>query len=379
MSSPIHQRDLSPLTSLRFFAALWVIFFHNFYLLGDSYSQSSFVHEVVIHGYLAVNFFFVLSGFILIQAYQKTFSIGFNLNDRQTFWLKRFARIYPVYVLGIILDVPRVVTFFIQNDGIQLGSLKIFASGLLHLMLIQSWIPRVTASWNPPGWSLSVEMFFYFLFPWLGAWIWSKKSSTLPALMMSVYMLGLGMTFFFVWPVDALKIGGPLATFAQDVPVLHLSEFCFGLILGKIDIENSRSDSSILILMARKWGFIISLFILFVVIRFADQIYPLFLSNGLLTPLFALLIFSAAGTQSMGTRILRAPGLVLLGQVSYAMYVIHQPIKGYLIWLAERLSWVHSPAAFFFYLIGVIFFSVVIFYCVEEPLKKRILMNLKIF
>ena len=131
------------------------------------YHQTGYVHaaphplfELLKTGYMAVGVFFTLSGFIL--AYNHSLDHAWNFDEIKRFALGRFARIYPVYVLGLLLVLPFQIRGLIQHP-VNNGSL-----GALQFVLLQAWAPAATGKWNSPGWSLSNEAFFYSMFPFLG-------------------------------------------------------------------------------------------------------------------------------------------------------------------------------------------------------------------
>src|SRR5688572_17859609 len=144
---PPNRTAIASLTGIRFFAAIHVVFFH--YAPGLPH----YLGNVVQNGYLAVGLFFVLSGFVL------TYNYGDRKIEPRRFWLARFARIYPAYLLGFLLIAPAVIVR-LQGDPVKLA-----ASGVAAAALLQGWIPGLALVWNGPGWSLSVEAFFYLLFP----------------------------------------------------------------------------------------------------------------------------------------------------------------------------------------------------------------------
>src|SRR5260370_3381114 len=114
-------------------------------------------------GYVGVSFFFVLSGFILVYTYAGRPMI---LKD---FWRARFARIYPAYAFSLLVTAPffffAVLTMNIPFFAWAKAHLK-FVS-VLVVSLLQAWVPPAALSWNAVAWSLSVEAFFYLLFPFL--------------------------------------------------------------------------------------------------------------------------------------------------------------------------------------------------------------------
>jgi peptidoglycan/LPS O-acetylase OafA/YrhL len=145
------------LNALRFLAAILVVVFH-FGRWSQPFNTSLSGYSMTMN--LAVSFFFVLSGFIMVIIYKnlKTFS----WSGLWSFYKKRARRIFPLYIIALIL--VSVECFLIKNVTPQGFSLKYFFENLFFL---QSWIPKDALTLNFPGWSLSVEMFFYLLFPFL--------------------------------------------------------------------------------------------------------------------------------------------------------------------------------------------------------------------
>src|SRR5471032_1559875 len=88
-------RDLRPLTALRFFAAMWVVLYHYWPNLNGEHMPA-----LVAHGYLGVELFFVLSGFILCHVYLDQFASGrFRYGG---FLWARLARVYPLHIAALV-------------------------------------------------------------------------------------------------------------------------------------------------------------------------------------------------------------------------------------------------------------------------------------
>src|SRR5215469_17881949 len=159
MSLEVVRLRLPAVTALRFFAAFHVALFHMNEM--GAITSPHWLKTFAGIGYVGVSFFFVLSGFILVYTYA-----GRNIGLGE-FYQTRFARIYPAYLFSLVLTFP----FF------YFGALKMhvpffyfaerhftWASALV-LLLLQSWVPQAALSWNAVAWSLSVEAFFYAIFP----------------------------------------------------------------------------------------------------------------------------------------------------------------------------------------------------------------------
>ena len=98
---------IDALTSLRFFAALWVVFFHQWLTYYPKTLGSWFYQTLISKGFLGVDIFFLLSGYILAYVYLK--GARPPKVNKIFFWRARFARIYPVYALSFLLEAPFIM------------------------------------------------------------------------------------------------------------------------------------------------------------------------------------------------------------------------------------------------------------------------------
>ena len=153
LSAPIE--NLRPLTSLRFAAALMIVFYHaSNYFPWAAWAKSLPLNQ-------GVSFFFVLSGFILTHVYTSK-SVSYT-----TFLRARFARLYPTHLVTCLLVIA-----FIRPDSRQFPGVGFFDPLVVlasNLSLTHSLPPFInyTFSWNSVSWSISTEMFFYIAFPLL--------------------------------------------------------------------------------------------------------------------------------------------------------------------------------------------------------------------
>ncbi|WP_411267095.1 acyltransferase family protein [Chlorobaculum sp. MV4-Y] len=137
---------IEALTFFRFIAALIVIIFH----FGDYTRLANVFAPFIISGPQMVTFFFALSGFVLmISHYHK------KDEKLRNYYVSRVARIVPVYILALSLSAA--YEYGVNNNNIT--------ALLLSATFLQSWFPPYPLSFNFPGWSLSVEVFFYVTFP----------------------------------------------------------------------------------------------------------------------------------------------------------------------------------------------------------------------
>ena len=183
MASNAHEARLPALTSLRFFAALYVLTFHSGASLMREHLGDNPLTTFLVNGHLGVSLFFILSGFMLTYSGERRNAQGFDLS---AYALARFARIYPLYLLSLLIAAPIRWPDLLSSP---LASLE-------TLLMVQSWGPASSDRgwfWNMPAWTLSIEAFFYALFP-VFLWLIARTRVTTAAAIAAV--AGLLITVF---------------------------------------------------------------------------------------------------------------------------------------------------------------------------------------
>ena len=378
--------QLLPLTGIRFFLALWVVIFHqHFFWL----SQFPNPFPVIIRtGFLAVGFFFVLSGFVLSYNY----SLGENWSWKNVakFGIARFARIYPAYCVGLLLIAPAVLYPLLRQFSLaKFGKALIVAA--LNLTLMQAWVPGTALSWNGPGWSLSAEAFFYCCFPFLGVTLW--KLSRPSSIVIAGLLVWVGSVIFpFLVPLMS-PLSFTLSTadrfwfnLIAYNPLLHLPQFCMGIIVGRT-YHLLRSKNSIL--LGRGYCLYVPAILLEgMAISLYSSLGGSFfvLQNGLLLPLHSLIILGFAAGGGTLARLLSVRPLVFLGNASYALYILHVPVSVWMGYIGKRLfstTLEESGGATALYIVVVVCLSSIVFKLIEEPanhfLKKLLFSRLDSF
>lgn len=180
--------DLRPLTALRFMAALWVVLYTFWPNL-----DVGFLPNLAAKGYLGVELFFVLSGFILSHVYLHAFAEK-RFSYRGFLWA-RIARVYPLHLftlLGVMALGLAAVAVGLSIDA----SILSWKSLPAHLLMLHAWGFAGEAGWNHPSWSISAEWFAYLAFPLfaLAAWPLRKRpwAATAGA---AVFLMGLYAAF----------------------------------------------------------------------------------------------------------------------------------------------------------------------------------------
>lgn len=305
LTIPIGER-LDGLTGLRAFAALWVLAFHYSYgplgPLGAGHA-SRFVQV----GYLGVDQFFILSGFVIWHAHGRELARP-RLRSFGRFLCLRLARLYPVHFFTLMLlavllllrpqwgDPPQDLTSY---------SGQLFA---LQLMLVQSWGFVDHHGWNYPAWSVSAEWFCYLLFPILAV-VASRTGRVGTMVAIGILLLAIGITYETVF-------SGTLNQSTGSPALLRAApEFLLGCLLRRLTRQITIADwpwTAIVIGLAGLWS------VSFITV----------LPVGLLAiPLFAALVLAASTSDNLFSRVLSLRPVIAIGAASYSLYLMQAPVE----------------------------------------------------
>ena len=356
------------LDGLRGVAALLVVFYHIFE--GLSFAEGGTLITTINHGYLAVDFFFILSGFVIGYAYDdrlgKTMTLG-------NFFKRRLIRLHPMIIMGAVLGV---IFYCLQGcvkwDGTHVATSMI----MLALLCALFFIPATPGAGydirgngemfplNGPSWSLFFEYIGNILY---AVFIHRLSNKALTAL---VFLLGIGLAWFALfdvagygmigvgWTLDGVNfLGGSLRM---------LFPFSLGMLL-------SRNFKPVKVRGAF-WIYSIVLLILFCV-PYIEGNSPI-CWNGLFEAICILFIFpvlvwigaSGKTTDKHSTQICK-----FSGDISFPLYAIHYPVM-YLFyaWLIDNKYYTFGevwPVALIVY-IGSILLAYLCLKCYDEPVRK---------
>lgn len=147
------------LEAFRGLAAIFIILYHSLF-------TTSTLSAFRINSYLFVDFFFILSGFIISYAYLD--KLEKNGIQAKNFLLKRVFRLYPLHLFMLFIWLIYIVLkheAFLRHIGGQDPFIAhTLTSFMEHLLLVQTWGTGNIMSWNVPSWSISVEILAYILF-----------------------------------------------------------------------------------------------------------------------------------------------------------------------------------------------------------------------
>lgn len=315
---------LDALTGLRFIAAAHVLLFHY---VRHSFETWPVAAHIVGSGYAAVGLFYVLSGFILVVVYGDR---DLDRSARRRFWLARFAKVYPAYLLATVLWLPLALSAGFDN--------RVQWAGLASLFAMQAWFPALVTAWNTPAWSVSVEAFFYALFPLAVIPIRRMGRRQVWAFLTVVWGLSLLAPLMYQVlshnPVDAdtESISVEIIKFN---PMVRLPEFLFGMGLGRLYRLGWSPARRPIIHLSAAIGAL-------AILTVSDRVPFLLLHNGLLAPCFGALIIGLACSRSPLQSFLASRPMVVLGEASYSLYILQAVLPGIAPGVMIRLG-VTSP------------------------------------
>lgn len=346
--------ELVALTGLRGYFAWWVVLFH----LGGSF-QELFpsldpIAPLWACGDIAVDAFFVLSGFVIAHTNEHRI-VPFKAVAMREFLVARLARIYPVHV------VQQLAWFLLATVAVRRGvhgfdEHSIRATDFLrNLLLVQAWDVPIRMYWNYPAWSISLEWLAYLSAPILLALTTRSRSQR--------WFFWVSSTAFWVF----------LLVFRNE-PWGHfvriLCEFGIGAQLARLYASGSRPA------WAGKVAFPLALLTIFA----AAVLSPMAVGYAGAVPLIAVLIYVLSCADKalffVGGSVTR-----YMGQASYSIYMTHALSITVLHQVLHPHHYIASPlvvrvAVFAAYLIGIFLMGAASYHIVEEPARRFILRRL---
>jgi peptidoglycan/LPS O-acetylase OafA/YrhL len=278
------MRYLPSLTPLRGIAALLVVMFHLTRQGADPTVPGFF-----LRGYLGVDLFFILSGFVLTHVYVREFLAELSWRAVGAFLWARVARVYPVHIFILAVLV-------IGHAAQDMSTLAVLENFLLVL------VPWPVVMLNPPAWSVSAEWYAYLLFPFMIGPLW-RCNGRIAAALCGALLIGLDI---FI----AASFGGDLRHVAEGWSALAraLPEFVIGVITYR-----AFSDGG----LARHWQSDAT----FVAIAVALLLAAALPNDVVVVALLPPLLLAAVSNAGVATRLLNVRPLRWLGDISYSIYL----------------------------------------------------------
>jgi peptidoglycan/LPS O-acetylase OafA/YrhL len=322
---------LNALTSLRFFAALAIVIEH---------SRGAFTSTAWIGNFpfdYGVSFFFVLSGFILTCVYHNKMD---SPRAVALFYVARVARIWPLHIATMLLFILLLPAGAWLVGGSGPDSVRVV---LANIFLVQSWVPSVRYffSLNAVSWSISTEMFFYLMFPvlrhrWAESWHWKT--------LLILLVLGAILTIATARGIPDVDFSNPDAPSSSGIgyiwPFVRIIEFVLGMMAGSVYLStNSRWTKNFAAWTAIELAAMLSVWWFKSLTndlpsRLAGHsvsysAWGVFVAHCGASIGFAIVVLALAFQRGIIAKALNWHPLVILGNASFALYLVHQLLLGF--------------------------------------------------
>lgn len=297
---PLHLRSL---TGLRFFAALLVALLHT----AQRFGGASGLTNVVGFGYTGVSFFFILSGFVLAWTHRADDTPG-------RFYWRRFARVWPLHALTTGVAIVA---------GLTVGPPLFWPALPFVLTLTQAWFPweAINYAFNGPSWSLSCELVFYLLFPLLVGPLARVRRKLRGVVLIAGTLVIVGGSCAVAFP--PAQLGNLLYT----IPPFRLGEFAIGILLAHAIRGGWRPGFTLAHAVLASIALYTALMAASLVVFGNPEGLPRFIADLWMLPGYAAIVSAGAAGDLRGDQgAIRSAALVKLGQWSFALYLIHDPV-----------------------------------------------------
>jgi peptidoglycan/LPS O-acetylase OafA/YrhL len=347
--------DVPALTGLRFLAAFSVLLAHGLAatVANNEPPQGAVLWLMQFSGF-GMTLFFVLSGFVIHYNYSGLVTGG-RLRGIAAFFWARFARLYPLFLLMMLVYVlvsQRQVAYWSGRPE-ELNA--IFQALPYFLLSIQSWIYKLIdggtlidaiRGGSPPTWSISTEWFFYIAYPCI-AWLILRARTPAVILLVAGMWCVLWISFstglydhtpqIDAWAVDHF---GPVAGIQNQAdsfvrwlsyvsPYLRIGEFVLGAITAQLYVALRSRDVTRwenTVGGAAFWAAAFSVLLINYLAYSPDvplTIFRKMAMNFALAPSVAVLVFCVARYRSTASRLLTSRAAIGLGEASYSIYLVH--------------------------------------------------------
>lgn len=282
------------------------------------------LYPLIPHAQVGVDLFFALSGFVICHAYQRRMELGMTATD---YSVRRLIRLYPIIPIAIVLGaLVYAVKVVVQGRSDLL--LGVAGSSLLHTLFLPSpflLADKEIEGWaiNPPLWSLTAELVANLAFG-LGLWKLRVRGLALVA-----------AAGAFAFALCAVHVG--VTNVGGEWELLYIGAarvvypFCAGMILWRLTRGHRPK---------RQVPAVVALALMLAIILAPDMgAFNLYYGLFAIWVLVPLIVYVGAFRSSINSR-----SVLLLGELSYPIYLVHFPVVRILTFASRRLGLTEHPA-----------------------------------
>jgi peptidoglycan/LPS O-acetylase OafA/YrhL len=377
--------DTKFLDGLRFIFALWVSIGHYYILIGaNNFYEIPVIGKFIMNPAVAVDGFIVITGFLMMYHYINRQNIE-RYNEPSTiinFWLRRFFRLYPVYIIAILVSFyyftdlavksNYILEFFTGSSQTPWGTTRStdqpsLLSLITHIFFIHGLIPSHSTDVLGVAWSLSLEAQFYLFFPFI-YWFFFKDKKVIYRKLVFFLIASILVSIIFPKIFGYYGTGGILSNFSQPsvlfykLPLFLLGMLMAGVILNRIPVFYLAMSLIILLPLQGETTSCIIVFIL--ICLFSERLRPYIGQN-----VYKIISFAK---EILSNKISK-----LGADISYTLYLIHTILIPPVVSLCiDKLviyninNYTIAIFSFLIFLIASIVLSYFTFIFIERPFIK---------
>jgi peptidoglycan/LPS O-acetylase OafA/YrhL len=345
--------QIDALTGIRGFAAFWVAFHHLRVYWPDGLLGVPVFSELSRDGWLAVDLFFVLSGFIMMHVHGEEFR-SFSIGRARRFIGLRFIRVYPAHAVVLLLHVLLFFVAVAFGVAVNRDAFSV-RSFVLSAFMLNGWGFPGAQGWNVPSWSVSSEWFAYLMFPALAVLVWRVQRRR-TAVLVIIAILGtvtlIGGSYSH-WKAFMLPEGATLVRVTSEFTLGCLVYLFYHQPIGKRLAEGMAQVAFTGVLA-------VSIF----------AVSPIY--NGLTLMLFVLLVMGLSQAEGPFARLLRTRPIMHLGRISYSAYIVHSLVLAAYARIIGRIASGGAIVEFAIvavYAVLVVLASHLLYTLVEDPAR----------
>ena len=340
--------EIATLTGLRGIAAWWVVLYH----FRTRIPCPDWMATILEHGFVAVDIFFVLSGYVLLHSFLRFGADPTFMSSLEFLW-RRLVRVYPAHIFVLILYLSVPTAILCCSSMKDLGGRFTVPYFVMSVLLIQNWGLSNDLQWNVPAWSISTELAAYCALPLV---VWSTRvwGGTVKRAYAGIVIISAVLASSF-YAAGALSIEANISKFGLW---RCLCEFALGAWLA--NAHSKRPES----LTQPRWYLI-----LLIASPLVGSLTDLY--NYIFIPLAsAALITALVQSQNAWWALaLTNKGLLLAGRMSYSTYICHYLVKDWvqiLVVESDKIS--HIP--WLTYVGAVVAFTAFLYWAIELPSRR---------
>ena len=328
-SSKPFDTHMPALTGIRFFAIFHIFLFHLWAVYGSDKPEGfenvlmglsdtpQMIAVFFSNGWMSTSLFFLLSGFILGYLYWG--KDGQLSTSKRRFWLLRLARLYPVHLIVLAIILFLKVPWFLDTGATWSDIIPV---ALANLFLVHAWIPPWIPHVNWPTWTISALIFLYLIMPWLMKVLGKLSRRQLIVTLIAIPFISVIPTVAYsIMLATGVAWSQSLDSFISNTPLFWVPYFTAGMLMTRI-FSLSRFEPREHNHSRFAWGDLA--FIVIIVMAFSpgiEQPLKFFIRQGLLMPLYIVLVLDLARGNGVMARIFALPGTGFLGETGFSLFI----------------------------------------------------------